>query len=93
MHVRQAVLGQISNALGGHLVSVDVGSVVRRLILFDKVIVKSFRLKEVPLLIRTFGVDGFSRLLDSGLLCFSCGVTAVILELSRNGDRHLPLNH
>src|ERR1700730_2289535 len=93
MHVRQAVLGQISTASGGHLGSVDVGSVVRRLILFDRVIVKSFRLKEIPFLIRTFGVDGLSRLLDSGLLCFSCGVSTLILEASTNGVRHLPLNH
>lgn len=93
MHVRQAILGQVSTAVGGHLTNVDVGSVIRRLILFDKVIIKSFRLKEALPLIRTFGVDGFSRLLESGLLSFSCGVTAVILEASSNGVRHLPLNH
>ena len=93
MHVRQAVLGHISTPSGCHLASVDVGSLIRRLILFDKVIVRSFRLKEVPLLVRTFGVDGFSSLLESGLLCFSCGVTTVILEASSNGVRHLPLNH
>ena len=93
MHVRQAVLGHISTASGRHLASVDLGSLIRRLILFDKVIVRSFRLKEVPLLIRAFGVDGFSTLLESGLLCFSCTVTAVILEAASNGVRHLPLNH
>ena len=93
MHVRQAVLGHISTPSGCHLASVDVGSLIRRLILFDKVIVRSFRLKEVPLLVRTFGVDGFSSLLELGLLCFSCGVTTVILEASSNGVRHLPLNH
>jgi hypothetical protein len=93
MHVRQAVLGHISTASGRHLAHVDLGSLIRRLILFDKVIVRSFRLKEVPLLVRTFGADGFSCLLESGLLRFSCGVTTVILEASTNGVRHLPLNH
>lgn len=93
MHVRQAVLGQISTAPSGRVESIDVGSVVRRLILFDRVIVRSFRLKEIPLLIRTFGVGGFSKLLDLGLLGFSCDLTVVILEASTNGLRHLPLNH
>jgi hypothetical protein len=93
MHVRQAVLGQISTAPSGRVESIDVGSVVRRLILFDRVIVRSFRLKEVPLLIRTFGVGGFSKLLDLGLLRFSCDLTVVVLEASTNGLRHLPLNH
>ena len=93
MHVRQSVLGHISTASGRHLTSVDVGSLVRRLILFDKVVARSFRLKEVPLLVRTFGVDGLSHLLESGLLSFSCGVTTVILDSSQNGVRHLPLNH
>jgi hypothetical protein len=93
MHVRQAVLEQIATSSGRHLASVDIGSLVRRLILFDKVIVRSIRLKEVPVLIGSFGIDGFSRLLESRLLNFSCGVTTVVLDAQINGVRQLPLNH
>lgn len=93
MHVRQSILGDIGARSGQHITSVDVGSLIRRLILFDRVIVKSFRLREIPFLVRTFGSDGFSALLKSGLLHFSCNFNAVIIDLSRDGVRHLPLEH
>jgi hypothetical protein len=93
MHVRQSVLGAIGTYSGKHVTSVDVGSLIRRLILFDRVVAKSFRLREVPFLVRTFGTDGFSSLLESGLLQFSCSVNFVVVESSRNGVRQLPLNH
>ncbi len=47
MNVRQSVLGEVAVRSGLHLSGVDVGSLVQRLILFDKVIIKSFRLKEM----------------------------------------------
>ncbi len=73
--------------------SIDVGLLVRRLLLFDKVIVKSIRLTEVPALIRAFGRAGFAQLLDAGLIRFSCGFTSVITDISRNGVRHVPQYH
>ncbi len=93
MNVRQSVLGEIAIRSGLRLAGVDLGSLVRRLILFDKVIVKSFRLREMPILVRAFGKDGFVELVKIGLLQFSCEFTALILDLSRNGIRHVPLEH
>jgi hypothetical protein len=93
MNVRQAILGEISIRSGQVISSVDIGVLVRRLILFDNVIVRSFRLREIPSLVRTFGKSGFSALLQSGLLHFNCNFNSVIIDLSLNGVRHLPLDH
>jgi len=74
-------------------VDVDIGSLVRRLILFDKTIVKSVRLREVPTLVRTFHRAGFTQLVNSGLLRFTCDATFLIVDVNRNGVRDLPPNH
>jgi hypothetical protein len=68
MNVRQSVLGEVAVRSGLRLSAVDIGSLVRRLILFDKVIVKSFRLREMPVLVRAFGKDGFGERVRIGLL-------------------------
>lgn len=65
MDVRQAVLGEIAIRSGREVAFIDVGVLVRRLILFDKVIVRSYRLRELPLLVRTFGKTGIQELLNS----------------------------
>ncbi|MFI5102102.1 MAG: hypothetical protein ACHP9V_01900 [Terriglobales bacterium] len=93
MNVRQSVLGEVAVRSGLRFAGVDVGSLVRRLILFDKVIIKSFRLRETPVLVRAFGKEGFGELIKLGLLRFSCEFTTLILDLSRNGIRHVPLEH
>jgi hypothetical protein len=93
MSFRQSVLGEVAIRSGQQLSGVDVGSLIRRLILFDRVLIKSFRLREIPSLVRTFGKSGFARLLDSGLMGFSCEFTTIIIDLSRNGVRHVPLYH
>jgi hypothetical protein len=48
--------------------SIDVGSLVRRLILFETCSLDSIKLREVPALVETFGVDGLLELVDSGSL-------------------------
>lgn len=93
MNIRESVLGEIAARSGQTVSSVDVGVLVRRLILFDKVIIRSFRLREIPILVGAFGDSGFATLLKSGLLRFSCNFNAVIVDVSRNGVRHVPLNH
>ncbi len=93
MNIRQAVLGQIAVQSSKHAVDVDVGSLVRRLILFDKTIVKSIRLREVPTLVRTFHLAGFTELVNSGLLRLACDATFLIVDINRNGVRDLPPNH
>jgi hypothetical protein len=93
MSFRQSIFGEIATPVGRQPPVVDIGLLIRRLILFDKVIIKSFRLREIPALVRTFGKSGFTRLLDSGLLRFSCEFTSLIVDLGRDGVRHVPLYH
>ncbi len=93
MDVRQSVLGEIATRSGPHLASVDVGVLIRRLVLFDRVVVKSFRLRELPLLVRTFGKTGFEQLLNSGVLKFCCEFTCVVTDFHRNGVRSVPAEH
>ena len=93
MDVRQSVIGEI--AMQRHLTveRVDTGVLVRRLLLFDRVIVKSRGLYEIPFLVRAFGSNGFLELIESGILKLSCEFTALIRDIHRNGVRHVPLNH
>jgi len=91
--VRQAVLGEIAIRSGRDVASIDVGVLVRRLILFNTVIVRSFRLRELPLLVRTFGKTGIQELLQSGVLKFCCEFTSVITDIHRNGVRFAPAEH
>jgi hypothetical protein len=90
---RQAVLGEIATRSGQHITSIDVGLLVRRLILFDRVIVKSYRLHEVPLLAKVFGKSGIQELLNSGILKLSSEFTTIITDIHRNGQRFAPPEH
>jgi hypothetical protein len=63
------------------------------LVLFDRSIVKSFRLRELPFLVRAFGKSGIIELLNSGLLKLSCEFTSLITDIHRNGIRSDPLGH
>lgn len=61
-----------------HVVAgVDLNSIIRRLILFDTYILKSFRLKEFPFLISHLGFDGTIQLLKSPAFEVHCEVLAV----------------
>ena len=93
MSIRQTVLGEIAIRSGQELESVDIGALIRRLILFDRVVVKSFRLHELPILVRTFGKVGILELLGSGALKLSCEFTSIITDIHRNGVRSEPLEH
>ncbi|MGO8719556.1 MAG: hypothetical protein ACLQMO_10095 [Acidobacteriaceae bacterium] len=93
MEVRQSVLGEIAIRSGQHLTSVDLGALIRQLVLFDRVIVKSFRLRELRLLVRTFGKKGIQELLSSGALKFCCEFTGLVADFKLNGVRTLPADH
>jgi hypothetical protein len=93
MSFRQSIFGEVATYPDQGPSVVDVGLLVRRLILFDKVIVKSALLREIPALVRAIGTSGFTRLLDTGLMKLSCELTSVITDVSRNGVRHVPLYH
>lgn len=54
------------------LVTVDLTGLVRRLVLFDKFILESVRLKELPFLLNVFGYDGFIALIQCGDFTIHC---------------------
>jgi hypothetical protein len=91
--IRQTVLGEIAIRSGQELASIDLGVLIRRLILFDRVVVKSFRLRELPLLIRAFGKAGIQDLLASRVLQLSCEFTSIITDIQMNGVRSEPAEH
>jgi hypothetical protein len=68
LDIHEHHLGPIAAAEGTDRPEVDVGAVVRRLILFEKCTIESNRLQEIPALVSVFGVDGLLKLLDSGAL-------------------------
>lgn len=65
LSIRERHFGPITQLDGkGDIESVDVGALVRRLILFEGCSLVSIRHKELPDLIRIFGVHGVLRLLE-----------------------------
>lgn len=93
MNIQQTVFGEVAIRSQGQVLGVDFGTLLRRLLLFDNVIIKSVRLKEIPSLVRTFGKTGFPLLLKSGILRISCESTTILIERAVNGVRDLPLSH
>jgi hypothetical protein len=53
-------------------VALDVGGLIRRLLLFDTYILYSVRLKEIPGLVQCFGLQGTLDLLSSGAMEIRC---------------------
>jgi len=93
MNFRRSVLGEIAIRSGVSFAGVDVSSLLRRLILFDDVVIKSFRLREIPTLVRAFGKTGLADLLKSGTLKLACEFTVLAGDFSRGGIRSNPLEH
>jgi len=93
MHVRQSILGPVAVQSGRTVTGIDVGTLVRRLILFDRTIIKSLGLHEVPFLVRAFKSTGLTELVNLGLLGFACPSTFLIVDLKLGTARHLPPNH
>lgn len=58
-------------------VEVDLTGLIRRLVLFDKFILQSIRLKEVPFLLNVFGYDGFVTLIKSSAFVIHCDAVTV----------------
>ncbi len=78
MEIRDHHIGRIATQTpGSDVVDTDVGALIRRLLLFDKVTVESIRLKEIPWLINAVGADGLIELLDSGALEIVCDALTV----------------
>jgi hypothetical protein len=77
VEVRQTVLAEISIRSAHWFAGTDIGALIRRLIMFDKVIVKHGSLEELPTLVETFGSNGLQELLDLGVLKFADQSTTV----------------
>jgi hypothetical protein len=69
MELRDRFLGPIARETGGDPegpAAVDFGDLVRKLVLFDRIIVESHNLKEPAPIAQKFGYDGAKALLESG---------------------------
>lgn len=55
----------------------NVGSILRRLLLFDKYTLDSIRLLEIPAIVQRLGIDGTIELLSSGSLKFYLGAFSI----------------
>ena len=93
MEIQQSVFGEIAQHEGARVDSVDIGALVRRLILFDRVIIKSVRLRELPALVKAFGKTGLQDLLASGLLKLSYEPIGIVTDVHLNGVRPLPFEY
>lgn len=72
MDHREAVFAECADEGG----TFDLASLAERLLLFERVIVRSVRLEEVPPLVDAMGVDGLTRLINSGALSLDCNAYA-----------------
>jgi hypothetical protein len=59
------------------IMRVDLSGFVLRLLLFDKYICQSTRLKEFPYLIKAFGYEGVKALLDSKAIDIDCDIAGI----------------
>ncbi|MGC1413713.1 MAG: hypothetical protein WA817_00405 [Candidatus Acidiferrum sp.] len=93
MSIRQHVLGEVAIRSGLNVSGADIEGLLRRLLLFESVTIKSVRLRELPYLVRAFGKDGFLQLVASDVLKISCEISGIISPLAKNGVRALPFCH
>lgn len=49
-------------------VNIDIGYIIENLLLFNKFIIDSIRLKEIPALVQIFGIEGLNQLFNMGAL-------------------------
>jgi hypothetical protein len=76
---------------GPDIVGVDLNGLLGKLILFDTVILKSARLKEIPFLVRALGFEGTMELLTSRALNIYCEAITLIEDVRVNECRQLPI--
>jgi len=62
MDLRERLFGPIKTRSESDGAEVDVGAVVRRLLLFDEYTMESSSLTELPAFINAFGIDGVMKL-------------------------------
>lgn len=77
----------------GKVIDVDINTLIRRLLLFDKYVLISVRLGEFPLLARYFGYEGLRDLLAAKLIEIRCECLQLgqMAQSGMFGDPRLPL--
>jgi len=91
MSLRQSVLCDIAiRDLDNRVRRVDLGGLLRKLLLFEKVAIKSAALQEVAVLASAFKQDGLKQLIESGILRFSFQDSTLVTDIHQNGIRNLP---
>lgn len=79
MGLRDRVLTRVAKETNtsGSEVRVNLDDLLRRLLLFDEVIIHSIRLEEIPQLVEALGVGGVQHLLDEGAFSIRCYASSI----------------
>lgn len=72
IEIRNHLVGPCAQLSDVDEVVVDVGAVVRRLVLFERYTLRTLRMRDIPALVRAFGEGGLRALLDDGCLRIHC---------------------
>jgi hypothetical protein len=98
MDLRDRLVGPVASIADPERdeLAVDFGDLIRKLILSERFILQSHRLREIPLLVRKFGYNGVVELLRSGRMhilldALSVGSIGHITGDLRQGKTPLPL--
>ena len=91
-HLGETWLGHIFTGSGDEEFAVDTAKLLRYLLLFDRVIIHSSRLREFSILASDLGPTGLSALLKSGTIRVLChALTTAQVGQSDIGGRNTPL--
>src|SRR6266849_5380771 len=71
-------------------VALDLGAFLRRILLFEKYILESMNLWELPHLLRHLGWEGLNAVVESGALRFHCDALNIVS--ARSDANHPPPN-
>jgi hypothetical protein len=94
MDIRERHFGPIVTCTtDGHVISVNLDALIKRILLFDHCYLESNLLREIPAMAKTFGYSGLMRLLEDphfqiisdALTAGSVGQTAGLQIASRRG--------
>jgi hypothetical protein len=72
IEIRDHLVGPCAQLIGDDQVVVDVGAVVRRLVLFERYTLRTARMLDIPALVGAFGESGLRALLADGCLRIHC---------------------
>jgi hypothetical protein len=93
VNIRQNIFGEIAfrSETGNHVLGIDTAALLERLILFDRVVISTVGLRDLPFLVKCFGKSGLITLLESNILRLTCEWTFILTGVAINGKRSLPL--